>query len=342
MISKLLLCLTLAVAAGPVFGQSILERKLQKVEQVVAADPKNPKNTAADPETGLPKPKAAVMNVNVRAVATKTEHKGFNEALPNAAAVVTDGEPLWLYLKFNTKLGDYVVTEKPADAPALTRYRLYFEIGPQGDVMTLNQFVAEFTKEDLNLQELKINLAPGLRGRNAAIPIFLANASVRQAGLWKNELRITNNTAFPRGKEENLAKVNLNLDLTKGRAKYSAMADGYDSMAIRGSLDKSVTPFPGTFYDQRVRAALDREIEKAAIKPARVYFAGDGWSESATFSPGVDRVRKVYGVFTYKKGETCFYGTAKVEERFDMMAAAFGEPEVALEKDLPLSCSALN
>lgn len=334
-------CLVFAVGAASAAGQMIPERKLQKLEQVIAADPKNPDKKPAEAEGGVPKPKAAVMNVNVRAVLTKTEYKGFNEALPNAVAAVSDGEPLWLYLRFNTRLGDYVVTERPG-GPETTRYRLYFEIGPQGDVTTLNQFAADFTKEDLALQELKINLAPGLRGRNAAIPLFLTNASARQAGVWKNELRITNDTAFPRGKEENLAKVNLNLDLTKGRSKYLAMADGFDSMAIRGSLDRAVIPFPGTFYDQRAREAVDKSLAQDAIKPARLYFAGDGWSESATFSPGVDRVRKVYGVFTYKKGDTCFYGTAKVEERFDLMVGSFGEPSITLEKDMPLSCSALN
>lgn len=338
---SLFFCFAFLVCGGfPVTGQMIPDRKMRRLEQVVSAD--RDKNSPAEAENGLPRPKPAVMNVNVRAVLVKTEYKSFNESLPHAAAIVTDGEPLWLYLKFNTRLGDYVVADRQADSPEPIRYRLYFEIGPQGDVTTLNQYVLDVAKDDLALQELKINLAPGLRGRNAAIPIFLSNAAARQAGVWKNELRITNNVAFPRGKEDNLAKVNLNLDLAKGRIKYSQMEQGYDSMVIRGSLDTAVTPFPGMFHNQRARAAIDRSLEAEGIKPARVYFAGDGWSESATFTPGVNRMRKIYGVFTYKKEASCFYGTAKVEEAFDSMANTFGEPTVTLQRDLPLPCAALN
>lgn len=337
-----LFCLAaLAAAVAPAAGQN---RKLERIQQVrqVGEERERGRQNEAETGSGLPVPKPAVMNVNVRAVVAKTEYKSFNEALTHPAAVISDGEPLWLYLKFNTRLGDYVVADRPTESPETIRYRLFFEIGPQGDVMTLNQYVLEFTKDDLALQELKINLAPGLRGRNAAIPIFLSNAAARQAGVWKNELRITNNTAFPRGKDENLAKVNLNLDLAKGRLKYSQMEQGYDSMVIRGSLDTAVIPFPGSFYSQRVKAAVDDAVAREGIKPARVYFAGDAWSESAVFAPGLSRVRKIYAVFTYKKGQSCFYGTARIEESYDTMANDFGEPALSLQKDLPLSCSALN
>ncbi len=94
-------------------------------------------------EAGQPaasKPKAAVMNVDVQVVLSRADHKTFAEAKAASISRVTDGEPLWLYVKFNGKLGDYVLTQPDPEEPAKTRYVLFTEIGPQGDVTALNHF----------------------------------------------------------------------------------------------------------------------------------------------------------------------------------------------------------
>lgn len=347
MITKILFALAVgAFVSISISAQVILpERKRAKLEGVIRAGEARDRGQqpAAESESGLPRPKPAVMNVNVRGVLTKAEYKNFAEASLHPAAAVTDGEPLWLYLKFNTRLGDYVLADRPTETPDTIRYRLWIEIGPQGDAMTLNQYVLDFTKEDLALNEMKIGLAPGLRGRNASAPVFLANAAARQPGAWKNEIRVTNNIGFPRAKEDNLAKVNLTLDISKGRGKYTEMDAGYDSMTIRGSLDTAVIPFPGTFYNDRIRGEIEKAAAFEGITPARIYFASDGWAESATFTPGAVRTRKIYGVFTYEREGKCYYGTAQVLETFDQMANAFpAEPSITLQKDLPLSCEKLN
>lgn len=334
-----------AFAAFSISAQVIMpQRKIDRMDRVIRAGEARDRGQqpGAETESGLPRPRPAVMNVSVRGVITTAEYRSFTEAAAHPAATVTDGEPVWLYLKFNTKLGDYVTADRPVESPDTIRYRLWVEIGPQGDAMTLNQYVLEFTKDDLALTEMKIGLAPGLRGRNASIPVFLANAAVRQPGSWKNEVRVTNNIAFPRAKEDNLAKVNVVLDVSKGRGKYTEMDVSYDSMVIRGSLDTAITPFAGTFYSDQIRGEIEKAVNFEGIKPARIYFASDGWAESATFTPAVNRTRKIYGVFTYETDGKCFYGTAQVVETFDQMANAFTGPSVKLEKDLPLACEKLN
>ena len=140
------------------------DRARERMERSIRADearrrhqPENADNASA---TGKPKP--AVMNVNVQTVLTKSEYKSFAEAKPNAVTRIADGDPLWLYVKFNSKLGDYVLTVPEPGKLNEPRYLFYAEIGPQNDVTTLNQYVIEFKKEDLAAQELKINLAPGM------------------------------------------------------------------------------------------------------------------------------------------------------------------------------------
>jgi hypothetical protein len=112
-----------------------------------------------------------------------------------------DGEPLWLYLKFKSKLGDYVLaTRDPEDREKL-RYTMYAEIAPRGDVTALSQYAIQFTKEDLRATELKIGLAPAAFGRNKSIPVFLMVSSSAKPGVWNNEFRLTNSTTVPRQAE---------------------------------------------------------------------------------------------------------------------------------------------
>ena len=321
-----------------------VERARERMERAVRADEarrRNQPENANDP-SALPKPKPAVMNVNVQTVLTKSEYKSFAEAKPNAIAQVADGDPLWLYVKFNGKLGDYVLTLPDPERANEARYLLYAEVGPQNDVTTLNQYVIEFKKEDLAAQELKINLAPGLQGRNKAIPVFLVTSASGRPGTWHNEIRLTNNTAFPRALTDNLAKSPLTVEFPGGPVKYRGMESVFDSIAIRGTADISRIPAAGSFFDEKLKTEITAELRNENIAPARLYFAGDGWAESASFSPEAKRSRKMYAVFTYKRGESCFYGTAQAVQIFDAMKSAFGETAITLQKDLLIPCAQLN
>ncbi|MCA1589594.1 MAG: hypothetical protein LC734_04235, partial [Acidobacteria bacterium] len=185
--SSLLILILLLAGIFPTVAQvpPQLERARQRMEAQIRAeeDRRRRERGEIDP-SAPPKPKVAAMNVDVQAVLSKADHPNFALAKTRTAVRVADGDPLWLYLKFNGKLGDYVRTTAVADEPGKFRYQLFVEIGPKGDVRTLNEYVLEFAKEDLAMQELKINLAPGLMGRNRSIPVFLMASAAARPGLW--------------------------------------------------------------------------------------------------------------------------------------------------------------
>lgn len=290
-------------------------------------------------EAALPKPKPAVMNVDVQGVLSATEKKTFAEAKLRPVKRALDGEPLWLYLKFKTKLGDYVLTSRDADDPSQLRYTLFAEVGPTGDITALNHHLLQFTKDDLAATELKINLAPGLTGRNRSMPVYLRTAASAKPGLWTNDLRISNSLVFPRNLNDQLVTVPFTLDLKGGNAKYRKLDAAYDSVVLRGTTDLSVMPIAGTFFDQTVKAAVVQELAAARITPLTFYFADDNWSEYAAASISMRRERKIFAAYTYKKVDACYYGVAEVVQKYDFATMKFGESGITLTNELAVPCA---
>ena len=71
------------------------------------------------------------------------------------------------------------------------------------------QLTLVFSPSELAANELKINLAPGIFGRNKSMPLLLKTADNARPGLWQNEFRIANTPAVPRGPGDFLAKSPL-------------------------------------------------------------------------------------------------------------------------------------
>jgi hypothetical protein len=314
------------------------ERMKRRIEQSIRANTQR-EPAPAEEESRLPEPKPAVMNVDVQMTLSKAEHKTFAEAKAAEVKKVVDGEPLWLHLKFKNRLGDYVVTTRDEADPEKLRYTLFFEIAPRGDINALYQYVIRFSKEDLAASEIKINLAPGVFGRNKSLPVFLMTTSGVKSGVWNNEFRLTNSVAVPRGLTDNLASSPLTLDFAGGTTKYRKMDAEYPSLILRGSTDLTKLPVAGTFYSDAISAKINEKLAAENIKPTRVYFSGDDWQELASFGANPSRIKKVFATFTYRRGEACFYGIAEVVESFDFMQSKFGEAEVRLQKDLPAPCA---
>lgn len=342
MIKPLILSFLVLTMSSTAIGQiERMQKAREKMERVTqgAQEREKARRNAEIDGSGPARPKAAVMNVDVQMLLSKTDHNSFADARPAAVTKIVDGEPLWLYLKFKGKLGDYVITKPVASEPNTFQYLLYAEIGPQGELSPHNQYVLQFTKEDLALPELKINLAPGLLGRNKSIPVFLMNSGNAKPGVWRNEFRITNTTAVPRAPTDNLAKSDVTFDFSKGLAKYPVMESDYDSIVLRGTTDTSKLPAPGSFFSDTLKQSIAQKLFAERITPVKFYFAGDNWSQYSVLSK---TERKVYAVYSYKSGEECHYGVARVVEKYDQMNNSFGETQITLQNELPLACTELN
>ena len=332
----------LLISSSAVFAQlEQRKRSRERIDRMIEATKE--REERGQGEGTLPTPKAAVMNVDVQIVLSGKDFKTFAEAKPNALNRVVDGTPLWLYVKFKGKLGDYVFTTPNPEEPGKVKYVLYAEIGPQGDVTALNQYLLQFSKEDLVANELKINLAPGLFGRNKSMQVFLASAAAVKPGVWNNEFRLANSPGLPRSANAHLAKAGIALDSVGGSTKYRKMDAEYDSIILRGTADVTKMPIPGTFFSETVKTQVLAKLQNEGITPAKFYFSGDDWTVFAVGSMmTMKQNRKVFASYTYQKGADCFYGVAEVVQTYDPFISRFGEASINLTKDFPITCTELN
>jgi hypothetical protein len=330
-----------AVSAYSQFPQ--MRRAQERMDGLRKADEKRQKEQEAadNAAISLPKPKPAVLNVDVQAVLTTRDLKTFTEAKANAVKEISDGDPVWLNVKFNGKLGDYVRTVRDEENDGQLRYLLFAEVGPKGDITALSRYVLEFSKEELSASELKINLAPGLPGRNAASPVLIDVAGTRQPGVWNNEIRLANSTIMPRSAKDNLAITEIVLNFPRTYSKYPQVRSDFDSMMLRGTTDEAILPAPGGFYSLPVKTEIVRQLRSESIVPVKFYFASNNWLEygQSTTHPG--RTREVNAVFTYRTGTGCNYGVAKLKQTYDAMNDTFSSGTAEIRKGLPLACTEL-
>lgn len=333
----------IASGVNAAFGQFPQSRRIRdRLDGSIKASDERERIEEAEKAAVLPEPKKAVMNVDVQIVLSKGEFKTFAEAKAAEARKVLDGEPLWAYVKFRGKLGDYVLTTRNPEDSEKLRYTLFAEVAPRDDVTALHQYSIQFAKEDLLATEIKIGLAPAAFGRNKSIPVFLMTSSGARNGVWNNEFRLTNTVAMPRGLTDNLASVPVTLDFSAGIAKYRKLYSEYDSVILRGTTDVSKLPAPGTFFREDFRTRIAAKLAEEKIEPLKIYFSGDDWQESASFGMNTRKSRKIFATFTYRRGDVCFYGVAEVVENYDIVAAKYGEAEIKLQKDLSIPCAEVN
>lgn len=339
------LAFLIAFTAIPIeiFGQRTNSRRIQERREQLIREMAERERALAEAKApgGIPKPKAAVMNVDVQLVLSGEEHKTFAEAQKAPAKQISDGEPLWMYLRFNGKLGDYVLTQRDPEAPENLLHLLFAEIGPQGDPTSLSKYIFRFSKAELQQPEIRVRLAPGMPGRNASSPIFLDVAGTQNPGIWNSEIRLTNSTAMPRSPNENLAKTEFFLDLSESSGEYRRMKQEYVSMIIRGTPDKAQMPIPGSFYSLPIKTRVQTELNKYSIRPVRFYFASDDWIESGVSMSSPKQRRSVFAAFTYRSREKCFYGVAEVKESFDLIGNKYIPESIEINRDIEIPCAKL-
>lgn len=334
-------------ACMPLFGQA--DRAKERRDRMIRAEQERERIKETGKSAAAPKSKAAVMNIDVRIALSRTEYKTFTEAQANAIGRIVDGDPLWLNIKFNGKLGDYVVAQPDREDPGKLRYVLFTEIGPQGDVTALTQFTLQFSAAELSATELKINLAPGIFGKNKSIPVLLKTADSARPGVWLNELRLANSSTIPRGPNDFLAKSTVVLDLSGNHTKYRQMWAEYDSIMLRGTADTLKMPIQGQFSNDAVKRDVEVKLSASGIVPAKFYFCGDDWGEIPTSAYSLQdptlpskRERRIFAAYTYQKFGSCLYGVAEVIQAFDEPSSRFVTSAIDLTNDFPIACTLLN
>lgn len=332
-----------APAGSEAFGQFPQQRRLEERERRQAEaerrrEAQNEQELAA--RDAVPRPRAAMMNVNVQMALTTANAKNFEEARARAAKRVSDGETLWMHLKFQGKLGDYVLTFRDEESGTL-RYVLYAETGPQDDPTALAKYVIEFAKEDLASSEIVVSLTPLSPGQKLSTPVLLATAATRQPGIWNSELRITNNPIIPRAPTDNLAKLSFALDLGQGNGRYSGLWAGFHDFGMSGPAADTALPVARSFYSLPIKTAIQNHLTEKGIEPVRFFFAQDHWLETLPSATSKVRERNITAIFTYKKGEECFFGSATAGQTYSLLNSKFDDAKIDSRVGMPLDCKEL-
>jgi hypothetical protein len=315
-----------------------MERFKQRREQAIKAASDREKGvTNADKSAA----KLPVINVDVQMVLTRLEYPNFVAAKPNPAAKILDGESLWMYVKFNGKLANYV-GEPENGEDGNPRYRLYAEIGPKGDITALNRYVLVFREEDLTLTELKINLSPGLKGRNASMPLVLDRAGASNPGVWQNEIRLSNTTAEPRPITMNLASSPVTFELTKGATGYKKIQSAYDNVLVYGTVAAGAKPAAGKFESDRVRQEVKTELKTRSQDLINLHFVSDDWMETFASTPQRSRSRSVLALISFSNEGKCYEGVARIRESFDEPTGKFGPTFTDVKDAKTVPCTTSN
>jgi hypothetical protein len=337
------LLLIAAVGCSPVFGQF---EALNKVKNKAREAVKKQTSEDASPEPGNDRvPGSArigktAVDTGLEIVLTKREYKSFDEAKTSSVSRVSDGEPLWLYLKFKDSLAKYAYKNPYADAEGNINYFLYVEIGARGkDGEVYANDVLIFKKEELSQNELKIALAPGRAGRNKSLSMFLEAVGGGDAGVWDNEIRISNVPAAPRSAKDYLARATVTADVSDGIARYRKMKSEYAQTVARGAAEENKLPAPGRYSNDQLKTEILNMLKSEGIVPVKFYFSSDEWVEYT--ENNVKQNRKVYAAYTYKNGGECLYGIAEVVQDYSYVSAGYGAANIYLRKDSPILCAGL-
>jgi hypothetical protein len=89
-------------------GEQHARRKAEQVMQTQEEYRRLAEEQRRDLANSTPAFTPARMNVDVQMVLAKSELKNFAEAKAATVASIADGDPVWLFVKFNGKLGQWV------------------------------------------------------------------------------------------------------------------------------------------------------------------------------------------------------------------------------------------
>jgi hypothetical protein len=184
----------------------------------------------------------------VAMVLTKSRASSWADAQKKAVTKVSDGDPLWLYIKTVKPLKEYVYSN-PDDPNSVGQLELV--ISPRGSYTSLSQRAKgpsstwPLRPEEMRSNEIAISLAPGAARafqpsgasstKSERVRFFLnfvggANA---QGGRWENEIFVIGNKQHVdvMGRVDStgilrqmpLAVAPITVDTTEGFGKYKAM-----------------------------------------------------------------------------------------------------------------------
>jgi hypothetical protein len=235
------------------------------------------------------------------AVVTKVQVKTFDEAKSKAVKSVNDGDPVWLWIRFQNPVETYLAKwefgGKELDV-------LYFEIGPEGSPKTtFNDGFIIPKQSELKGHAISVNLAPGeLAEMN--LGAWMKTVGNGSSGKWNNEIRVyklddprTKGTA---GKTL-VVTAPLTADVNSGASKYKAMYRDYEKRWDAGDPSFNKAPERGGLVERALTPVILKQTSDTfGVKSEAFYFIAPGWyDEKDALGRLVEQ--HAFGVVYYQK-----------------------------------------
>ena len=237
-------------------------------------------------------------------VLTSQTWPSFEQARDNPITSLTDGSPLYAYIRASRPLGELAHPADPDGSYTFSDYpHLFLQVGDNESLRILNTCYVTLSTEEARGRDIVVPLAP-LTYRPGQVPAdcWLATATAGRSGKHTYEIRL----AGFAGKFESwlpvpdlLAVAAVPTDLSGGAGEYAAMLKATPmrnatlvasaaavATPIRGStlVATSTAPLPGSRQDiGSSRMELQLQTLSAAVlgrRPSEVYFVDRQWTST--------------------------------------------------------------
>ncbi|MFQ3608303.1 MAG: hypothetical protein SNJ55_06705 [Chloroherpetonaceae bacterium] len=285
----------------------------------------------------------SIPNLKIEMVLSKKEFKTFEEAQKNATDEITDGDPLWLYIKSNKPFKEItdVVRVAQSDGSVLKYHSLMLRLGPNSDWAPYNEncklcfgsgkecaFLDRVPAEKLESTELVLNLTTYTT--KGSSKVMLATVGAGMPGNWDNQVRLYI-------KDTQVASARLNCKVEDGIAKYKKMWEVYKNQMSKGDEDSNELPKAGNYADKALQNQVMQFVKREGITPSKVFFTQNNWTE-VEVSP-IEKHRYLTAVITYQKSGKCYYGVVQVMQDYSFALTKYSKSNFTLQdKDLPIHC----
>lgn len=282
-------------------------------------------------------------------VFTNKEYPNFDAAKPHAISSVKDGDELWMYLKMPKALKEYAYIDDNSRQNQRTEpYYIIYALGAANDLDNEYQSdVVYFRADELNTNEIKVNLAPGIAGRHLSSNLFMGVVVGGVPGVWENGIRIyvpskervqTDFGSVP-GKVI-LGEAPITVDVASGFSKYEKQMNDFVYALNKGVAGENKLGTEGRFVDNEIKAMMMSALANKNITPVKFYFTSDDWTIQRNWSTGQPEWLSVFAQAIYKKDGKCYFANIGVSRKYDPWSRQWGELSTKVDSDFPIECDA--
>lgn len=294
----------------------------------------------------------SAMSSNGNIIYTNKEYKNYAEASSNSITEVKDGDELWMYVKLDKPLSNYIDIHKftDGDGNLIELHSFQIVIGPKGE--TYPEFAeqkiyvnsgknidkdesrksAHFTRLDVDpstTTEFKLILSKYLRRKSTSI--FLKAVGGGSAGKWDNEIRLVH-----KNKSITFANGPIMCNVEDGIAKYRKLWKEYETVIDKGDVADNTLPPTGKFTDAKLKVKILEKLKAHKGLPQSLNFTFDDWQ---VVGEDNGKSRKMYAYALYKQNGKCSYTMVEVTQIMTVFQSTWSEPEIHFYKeDSPIEC----